>query len=296
MAKIPAEIPEIVKQFGPSLNRVPAGGWVASEEQDRMVKTHCCFCGQQCGIQLRVRNNKVVGWEPWADFPFNFGKLCPKGVKRYMQDEHPDRLKHPLLRVAGKGFESVSWDVALDRVASEIRRIQETYGNDAFALLTGASLTNEKAYLMVSPANCYSCFDSLGFPVLLPFFDAQSGRSSHPFNRRPGSLARSWRRPFRSRGIASPQTPTPDRESLPATIAQSIRVGPHPCRLDGALGASNSSAPVRNRTEALDAARPSQRHEQAKVSAAILTESPSEARPEGAERRTHSCGRRNEAT
>ena len=33
-------------------------------------------------------------------------------------------------------------------MASEIQRIQETYGNDTFAVLTGASLTNEKAYLM----------------------------------------------------------------------------------------------------------------------------------------------------
>lgn len=148
MAKLPVAVPELVKQFGPTLNRVPAGGWVASEEADRMVKTHCCFCGQQCGIQLRVRDDRVVGWEPWEDFPFNFGKLCPKGVKRYMQDEHPDRLKHPLQRVEGKGFEAVSWDGALDRVVSEIQRIQQTYGNDAFALLTGASLTNEKAYLM----------------------------------------------------------------------------------------------------------------------------------------------------
>lgn len=148
MAKIPIDIPKVVEQFGPRLNRVPFGGWVASEEADKMVKTHCCFCGQQCGIQLRVRNNKVVGWEPWEDFPFNFGKLCPKGVKRYMQDEHPDRLKFPLQRVEGKGFERVSWEAALDRVASEIRRIQCAYGNDAFAILTGASLTNEKAYLM----------------------------------------------------------------------------------------------------------------------------------------------------
>ena len=68
------------------------------------MKTHCCFCGQQCGIQLRVRDNKVVGFEPWEDFPFNRGKLCPKGVKRYMQDEHPDRLKSPLQRVRGKGL------------------------------------------------------------------------------------------------------------------------------------------------------------------------------------------------
>ena len=36
----------------------------------------------------------------------------------------------------------------MERVVAEIRRIQQTYGNDSFAVLTGASLTNEKAYLM----------------------------------------------------------------------------------------------------------------------------------------------------
>ena len=138
--------------------------------------------------------------------------------------------------------------------------------------------------------------DYLGFPVLLPFFDAQSGRSFHPLDRHPGSVARSWRRPFHRRGVASPQTPTPDRESLPATIEQSTRVGPHPRRLDDALGASNSSAPFRNCTEALDTARLSQSHEPAKVPHAVLTESPSEARPARTERRTHLCGRGNEAT
>jgi len=100
----------------------------------------------------------------------------------------------------------------------------------------------------------YFAHESLGFPILLPFFDAQSGRSFYPPDRHLGSVARSWRRPFHRRGVASPQTPTPDRESLPATIAESIRVGPHLRRLDGALGASNSSAPFRNCTEALDTA------------------------------------------
>ena len=63
-----------------------------SVEPDRLVKTHCCFCGQQCGIQLKVRDNEVIGFEPWEDFPFNRGMLCPKGVKRYLQGSHPDRL------------------------------------------------------------------------------------------------------------------------------------------------------------------------------------------------------------
>ena len=148
MAKLSTDIPDLVKQFGPTLHRVPPGGWTDTREDDKLVKTHCCFCGQQCGIQLRVQNNKVVGFEPWEDFPFNRGMLCPKGIKRYMQDEHPDRLKSPLARVEGKGFEPIEWDAALDRVVAEIKRIQGAYGKDSFAVLTGASLVNEKAYLM----------------------------------------------------------------------------------------------------------------------------------------------------
>jgi assimilatory nitrate reductase catalytic subunit len=148
MAKLPVEIPLLVDRFGPHPSHVPAGGWSSGEHPDRIVKTHCCFCGQQCGIQLKVKDNQVVGFEPWEEFPFNRGKLCPKGVKRYMQGAHPDRLTAPMARAEGSGFVPVPWDEALDRTAREIRRIQEAYGPDAFAVLGGASLTNEKAYLM----------------------------------------------------------------------------------------------------------------------------------------------------
>jgi assimilatory nitrate reductase catalytic subunit len=148
MAKLPIAVTDLVAQFGPHANRRSREEWDATQGADQLIKTHCCFCGQQCGIQLRVKNNRVVGFEPWEDFPFNEGKLCPKGVKRYMQDEHPDRLTSPLERVEGVGFVPTSWNAALDRTVREIKRIQKEYGNDAFALLTGASLTNERAYLM----------------------------------------------------------------------------------------------------------------------------------------------------
>jgi assimilatory nitrate reductase catalytic subunit len=128
------------------LNYTPAGGWVG-DPPDRLVKTHCCFCGQQCGIQLKVRDNRVVGFEPWEDFPFNRGMLCPKGVKRYLQNEHPDRLKQPLLRT-DDGFRPVSWDEALDFTVRRLREIQERDGKDAVALYGGASLTTEKSYLL----------------------------------------------------------------------------------------------------------------------------------------------------
>ena len=150
MARPPLSEEELVARYGPHLNQAPPGGWDAGLEIDRVVETHCCFCGQQCGIRLKVHDNAVVGFEPWYEFPFNHGKLCPKGVKRYLQGSHPDRLLYPMVRDPADpaGFRRVTWDEALDRVVTEIRRIQEAYGDDAFAMLSGVSLTNEKSYLI----------------------------------------------------------------------------------------------------------------------------------------------------
>jgi len=150
MAHPPLTDDELIALYGPHLNEAPPGGWDAGLVIDKVVNTHCCFCGQQCGIKLKVHDNAVVGFEPWYEFPFNQGKLCPKGVKRYLQGSHPDRLLHPMVRdeSAAGGFRQVTWDQALDQVVTEIRRIQAAYGDDAFAMLSGVSLTNEKSYLV----------------------------------------------------------------------------------------------------------------------------------------------------
>jgi assimilatory nitrate reductase catalytic subunit len=147
MAQLPADPATLTEQFGPHLAWEPPGGFAARGTPDRTVKTHCCFCGQQCGVQLQVKDERVVGVEPWEEFPFNGGKLCPKGVKRYLQNNHPDRLMRPMVRT-GRGFAPIPWDEALDQVVERMRRIQNAYGPDSFAVLSGASLTNEKAYLM----------------------------------------------------------------------------------------------------------------------------------------------------
>lgn len=148
MAKLPVEIEKIIDQFGPSLNYPPKEGFPGRDEPDEVVKTHCCFCGMQCGIKLLVKDDKVVGFDPWMEFPFNEGRLCPKGVQRYLQNNHPDRLMEPLKSVPGKGFTPISWENAMSETISEIKRIQSTYGNDSFAMLSGVSLTNEKSYLV----------------------------------------------------------------------------------------------------------------------------------------------------
>jgi hypothetical protein len=69
MARPPHREIELIARYGPHLNRTPPGGWNAGLERiDREVNTHCCFCGQQCGILLKVKDECVVGFEPWYDF------------------------------------------------------------------------------------------------------------------------------------------------------------------------------------------------------------------------------------
>jgi assimilatory nitrate reductase catalytic subunit len=104
----------------------------------------------QCGIQLKVQENQVIGFEPWEEFPFNRGMLCPKGVKRYLQGAHPDRLLTARLRdpSAPGGFRSVPYEEAIRRVADGIQSIQTKYGPEAMGVIGGASLTTEKAYLL----------------------------------------------------------------------------------------------------------------------------------------------------
>src|SRR6516162_4961059 len=121
MATLPADPRNITEKFGPHLSFMAGVRLSTSAEPERLVKTHCCFCGQQCGVQLKVKDNEVIGFEPWEEFPFNRGMLCPKGVRRYLQGSHHDRLTSAYFRdeSSPEGFRAAAYDEAVRRVASE---------------------------------------------------------------------------------------------------------------------------------------------------------------------------------
>src|SRR6476469_5101226 len=141
---------ETIARFGPHLAYAKDGRLDTGIEPDKYVKTHCCFCGQQCGMQLKVKDNLVVGVEPWYEFPFNKGMMCPKGIKRYLQQAHPDRLLHAYEKDASSpgAFKPMAYDAAIRRPAEEIDRIQTAYGKDAFSFFFNDTATTEKTYLM----------------------------------------------------------------------------------------------------------------------------------------------------
>ncbi|PGL72053.1 formate dehydrogenase subunit alpha [Bacillus sp. AFS055030] len=116
---------------------------------EKLITTHCCYCGMQCGMHIRVneKTKKVVGVEPRYDWPVTRGKMCPKGVTAYQTVEHDERILTPLIKKNGE-FVKATWKEALDLIEENYKRIQKESGKDALSVFGGVSMTNEKCYLV----------------------------------------------------------------------------------------------------------------------------------------------------
>ena len=113
------------------------------------VLTTCIYCGCGCGLTLEVLDGRVVGTLPAKGHPISEGKLCIKGWNAHGFVHHPDRLTKPLIRdEKGGPLREVSWDEALDLVASRLNQIQADHGPDAIGFLASAKCTNEENYLL----------------------------------------------------------------------------------------------------------------------------------------------------
>lgn len=122
-------------------------------EASAITATHCPYCALQCGMNLKPEGHgsgTPLTVLPRKDFPTNKGGLCRKGWTSTDLLGHPERLTSPLMRdTRTDAFHPVSWEVALDRIAREIRAAQERYGTpDSVGIFGGGGLTNEKVYLL----------------------------------------------------------------------------------------------------------------------------------------------------
>jgi anaerobic selenocysteine-containing dehydrogenase len=91
-------------------------------------------CPSTCALEVERIDGQTIGRVYGAkDNDYTAGTLCAK-VGRYAERvHHPDRLTQPLRRVGKRGvgidaFEPISWDDALDEVASQFKRATEKYG------------------------------------------------------------------------------------------------------------------------------------------------------------------------
>ncbi|WP_433282110.1 molybdopterin oxidoreductase family protein [Pseudonocardia xinjiangensis] len=110
------------------------------------IATHCPYCSLQCGVHMARRDDGTIELTG-RDDPVNRGGLCVKGANAAELLGHPERLTTPLMRHSRTGpLRPVSWDAALDRVATAIRQAGRRHGPDSVGCFGGGGLTNEKAY------------------------------------------------------------------------------------------------------------------------------------------------------
>jgi anaerobic selenocysteine-containing dehydrogenase len=99
-------------------------------------RTGCVLCGQNCGLEVEVDNNRIVKVRPDKGNVRSEGYMCRKGMNIAYHEHHADRLKHPLKRV-GDRFERISWEQAISEIAEKIGHIVSTHGPKAYAYMGG---------------------------------------------------------------------------------------------------------------------------------------------------------------
>ena len=113
-----------------------------------VTTSHCPYCALNCGLGLATdASDRLVGQVRWKGSPLTGGAVCSKGSTAWEQVHHPDRVRVPLVR-RGRDLVEATWEEALDRAVEGFTRIRDRHGADANAVLSGGSLTNEKAYLV----------------------------------------------------------------------------------------------------------------------------------------------------
>ncbi len=99
--------------------------------------TFCRVCHASCPMEVDVENNRVMAVRGVMDDPLFEGYTCIKGRQLPDQMSDPNRLRAPLRRRPDGTFEEVTSTDALDEIATELRRIIDTYGPRAVASYTG---------------------------------------------------------------------------------------------------------------------------------------------------------------
>src|SRR2546421_7466183 len=88
---------------------------VPEDDVDRWVQSACALCSNGCGVDIAVKDGRIVGVRGRAEDRVNRGRLGPKGLYGWQANNSPDRLTQPLMRIDGE-LQPVDWDAAMGAV------------------------------------------------------------------------------------------------------------------------------------------------------------------------------------
>ncbi|MGZ7066872.1 MAG: molybdopterin oxidoreductase family protein [Methanobacterium sp.] len=115
------------------------------DEPDEWIQSTCLLCSNDCGMDIAVKDGKMVGVRGRVEDRVNKGRLGPKGLHGWVANHSPDRLTKPLIRKNGK-LEEASWDEAMDLIVNRSKDIIDNYTSNAIGFYTTGQLFIEEYY------------------------------------------------------------------------------------------------------------------------------------------------------
>ncbi len=108
------------------------------EDGTKVVKTGAWSggpgCHGGCGVELYIKDGKLLKVEGDETHPFLNGRLCPRALALTQYAYHPNRLQYPLRRMGARGdgkWGRISWDEALDEVEYKFKKLRDEYGAES---------------------------------------------------------------------------------------------------------------------------------------------------------------------
>src|SRR6476469_3823019 len=117
-------------------------------EPDKWVHSACLLCSNGCGLDIAVKDGRIVGVRGDTRHPVNFGHLGPKGKNSWVANNSGRRGTTPLIRRRKQGpLEPVGWEEALDFFIENFRDAL-SQGHENLACYNSGQLTLEEFYVL----------------------------------------------------------------------------------------------------------------------------------------------------
>src|SRR4051812_17438753 len=120
---------------------------LTEDDVDRWAQSATILHSNGDGLEIAVKDDRIVGVRGRADDRVNHGRLGPKDLFGWQANNSPDRLTTPLIRRGGELVET-DWDTAMDAVAGRCRELLDEHGPSSVAFYTTGQLFLEEYYTL----------------------------------------------------------------------------------------------------------------------------------------------------
>jgi len=121
---------------------------VTPDEVERWVQTASILHSNGDGLDIAVKDGRIVGVRGRAGDRINHGRVDPKDLFGWQANNSPDRLRRPLIRSGGELVET-DWDTAMDGIVARSKELLDGPGGwGHFGFYTSGQLFLEEYYAL----------------------------------------------------------------------------------------------------------------------------------------------------